>query len=145
SRWAWTAHDHVGGRLPDLDAAAHAAAAALVRDLVNAGLLAGVHDVADGGLALAVAEMVVRSGVGAHLSGIGGHAALFSETPSRVVACGVPDRVAEVAERAAAAGVPVASLGRAGGDRLVVDGLVDLDVVDATSAWRRALPGAVGE
>jgi phosphoribosylformylglycinamidine synthase II len=145
SRWASTAHGHVGGELPALDAEVHATTAALVRDLVNAGLLAGVHDVADGGLALAVAEMVVRSGIGAHLSSIEGHAALFSEAPSRVVACVAPGLAAEVAERAAAAGVPVTVLGRAGGDRLVVDGLVDLDVVDTAAAWRRALPTALGE
>ncbi|HYX45013.1 MAG TPA: AIR synthase-related protein, partial [Acidimicrobiales bacterium] len=145
SRWAWTAHAHVGGELPVLDAAVHLATAALVRDLVDAGLLAGVHDVADGGLALAVAEMVVRSGVGAHLPGIEGHAALFSEAPSRVLVCVAPARMAELAARAAAAGVPVTPVGRAGGDRLVVDGLVDLDVVDATAAWRRAIPTALGE
>ena len=145
SRWAWTAHAHVGGELPILDSTVHLAIAALVRDLVNAGLLAGVHDIADGGLALAVAEMVVRSGVGARLSGVDGHAALFSEAPSRVVACVTPARMAEVTERAAAAGVPLTPVGRAGGDRLVVDGLVDLDVVDATAAWRRAIPTALGE
>ncbi len=145
SRWAWTAHAHVGGELPVLDVAVHLATAALVRDLVDAGLLAGVHDVADGGLALAVAEMVVRSGVGAHLPGIEGHAALFSEAPSRVLVCVAPARMAELAARAAAAGVPVTPVGRAGGDRLVVDGLVDLDVVDATAAWRRAIPTALGE
>ena len=145
SRWAWTAHGHVGGELPVLDAAAHLAIAALVRDLVSADLLAGVHDVADGGLALAVAEMVVRSGLGARLSGIDGHAALFSEAPSRVLACVASGRIDAVAERAAAAGVPLTPVGRAGGDRLVVDGLVDLDVVDATAAWRRVLPTALGE
>jgi phosphoribosylformylglycinamidine synthase II len=145
SRWAWTAHAHVGGQLPVLDPAAHLTTAALVRDLVEADLLAGVHDVADGGLALALAEMVVRSGVGAHLSGIADHAALFAEAPSRVVACVPPAKVSEVAERAAAAGVPLTPVGRTGGNRLLVDGLVDLDVVDATAAWRRAIPTALGE
>jgi phosphoribosylformylglycinamidine synthase subunit PurL len=145
SRWAWTAHAHVGGELPILDAAAHLATATLVRELVDAGLLAGVHDVADGGLGLAVAEMVVRSGVGARLSGIEGHVALFSEAPSRVLACVAPERTGDVAERADAAGVPLTLVGRAGGDRLVVDGLVDIDVVDTTAAWRRAIPTALGE
>ncbi len=145
SLWAWTAYRHVGGELPALEPALHLDVATLVRDLVNAGLLAGVHDVAGGGLALAVAEMVVRTGIGVRLAGIDGHAALFSESPSRVVACVAPHRVGEVVEQAAAAGVPVTRLGEAGGDRLVMDGLVDLDVVDATATWRRALPTALGD
>jgi hypothetical protein len=32
----------------------------------------------------------------------------------------------------------------AGGDRIVVDGAVDLDVADAIEAWRTALPRALG-
>ena len=35
-------------------------------------------------------------------------------------------------------------LGEAGGDRLVVDGIVDVDVAEATEAWRTALPRALG-
>ena len=44
----------------------------LVRELVADGLVAGVHDVADGGLGVALAEMAVRSGVGAHVAGVDG-------------------------------------------------------------------------
>ncbi|HEX9258585.1 MAG TPA: phosphoribosylformylglycinamidine synthase subunit PurL, partial [Acidimicrobiales bacterium] len=55
SRWAWE-HGARGGSLAPLDTAAHAAVGAVVRDAVNDGLLVGVHDVAEGGLAVAVAE-----------------------------------------------------------------------------------------
>ncbi len=47
------------------------------------------------------------------------------------------------APRAADAGVPVVDLGTAGGDRLVVDGLVDLAVADVVAAERDALPAAM--
>jgi len=36
-------------------------------------------------------------------------------------------------------------IGVAGGDRIVVGGLLDLSVADAAEAWRVALPGALGE
>jgi hypothetical protein len=52
--------------------------------------------------------------------------------------------VTEVTAAAAAAGVPVSTLGAAGGDRLVIGGLVDLDLAEAIEAWRRALPRALG-
>ena len=145
SRWAWAAHGHVGGRLPDLDVAGHAAVCELVRGLVADGLPAGVHDVADGGLGLALAEMAVRSGIGFAVSGIGTHAELFSEAPSRVVVCVGGDRAAEVTSRAETAGVAVTRLGAAGGDGLVVEGLVDVSLTDATTAWRRAIPAALGD
>jgi len=140
SRWAETAHGHRGGRLPALDVDAHAALCGLVRGLVQEALVDGVHDISDGGLALALAEMAVRSGTGFVVDVDGGHAGLFSEAPSRIVAC-VPRRhVAEVKQRAAAAGVGVTPLGHAGGDRLVVGGMVDLPLAQAVATWTGALP-----
>src|SRR5438270_1691643 len=78
SRWAAT-RDNRGGRLPQLDLDRHRRLLALVADLVNGDRLEGVHDVSEGGLGLALAEMAVRSGVGVRVSGISGHASLFSE------------------------------------------------------------------
>jgi phosphoribosylformylglycinamidine synthase II len=132
------------GRLPALDLGGHTATAALVRDLVADGLLGGVHDVADGGLGVALAELVARSGVGAHLAGVDGHGELFSEAAGRVVACVAPGDLAEVARRADAAGVSLAHLGTAGGDRLVVDGVLDLGVAQLAGTWRDALPASMG-
>ena len=144
SRWADQVHGHRGGRLPGLDYERHAAVCQLVRSLVDEGLLAGVHDVADGGLAVTLAEMAIRSGTGldVELRG-GGHAELFSEAPSRAVACVEPAHLAAVEERAAAEGVRITDLGVAGGDRLVVSGLVDLSLDEAEHAWRRAVPDAL--
>jgi phosphoribosylformylglycinamidine synthase len=103
-----------------------------------------VHDVSGGGLAVTLAELAVRAGVGVHVAGIGGVADLFSESPSRVVACVTPDRVDEVRARAAAAGIAARDLGVADGERVEVDGLVDLALADVLEAWRSALPTAVG-
>ena len=82
-------------------------------------------------------------GVGCSVDGVAGPAELFSESPSRVV-LGTP-RPDEVLARAQAAGVPARVLGTAGGDRIVVAGLLDLAVAEAAEAWRVALPGALGE
>ena len=140
SRWADAASGHRGGALPALDPARHLAVAGLVRELVREGELAGAHDVADGGLGLALAEMAVRAGVGVRVGGIAGHAGLFSEAPSRVVACVLPDRLEAVLAAAATAGVPARVLGTAGGDRIVVEGLVDLDLAAAADRYSGALP-----
>ena len=78
------------------------------------------------------------------MTGVGGHGELFSEAPSRVVVCAASELAGEVAQRANDSGVPVTLLGGSGGDRLVVDGLVDVGVVDAREAWRTAIPRALG-
>ncbi|HVF13614.1 MAG TPA: AIR synthase-related protein, partial [Acidimicrobiales bacterium] len=123
----------------------HARLCTLVRDLVGEHLLAGVHDVSDGGLAVALAEMAIASGVGFHVSGVDGHGGLFSEAPSRVVVCvGRDEEAVIVAERAADAGLAAARLGVAGGDRMVVEGLLDVSLEEARNTWRGALRGTLG-
>jgi len=146
SLWALTARAHRGGRLAPLDLDLHNRLLALVAGLVNDGVVNGVHDLSDGGLGVCAAEMAVASGVGFTLRPglVAGHSALFGEGPSRVLLSVAPARVGEVTARAEAAGVPVGELGAAGGDRLVVPGLVDVSLTEATEAWRTALPRALG-
>ena len=138
TRWAWDRGAR-GGTLPALDTELHTAVAGLVRELVADDLLAGVHD-ADGGAGLALAEMAVRSGTGFSVA-LGD---VFGDGPSRVVLCVAPEHVGTVESRAAGAGVPVQRLGDAGGDRLVVEGVVDVALQDAVAAWRDRLPVALG-
>jgi phosphoribosylformylglycinamidine synthase subunit PurL len=110
--------------------------------MVAEGLLHGVHDVADGGLALALAEMAARGGTGFRVSGVADHVALFGESPSRVIVCCDPQAVDEVVGRAESAGVAVRRLGEAGGDRAVVEGLLDVDLAAIVTRYERALPEA---
>jgi hypothetical protein len=57
------------------------------------------------------------------------------------VACVRPEDLDEVRRRADEAGVAGVAIGVAGGDRLVVTGLVDVGLSDAVAAWTGALPG----
>jgi phosphoribosylformylglycinamidine synthase II len=140
--------EHLGGartwrdapELPPLDLRAVSAVAALVRELVADGIALGVHDVADGGLANALGELVARSAVGATVAGLS-TGALFSEAAGRVVVCVAPEDADRV--RDLAGDVPVTELGTAGGDRLVIEGLVDLAVEDVATAHRDTLPTAM--
>jgi len=143
SLYALRAHGRRGGPLPPLDLPTHARLLDLVRGLAADAVAAGLHDVSEGGLGVALAEMAVRSGIGFDVSGVDGAAQLFSESPSRVVVCVAPERVAEVRDRAASAGVPVTVLGTAGGDRIRVAGMLDVAVAEATEAWRTAIPRAL--
>jgi len=159
SRWAVELRGRRGGLLPPLDPAAHMKVAGLVAELVaetvsgagsgtgsgaGAGLLCGVHDVSGGGLGVALAEMAVRSGIGLRVTGpsaIEDHRELFTELPSRFVVATA--RAGELLARARSAGVPAAVVGLVGGDRFVVEGLVDVGVDELTDAWSAALPRAL--
>jgi len=143
SRWAWE-RGYRSGPAPELDLDVHDSVAALVRDLVAQGALFGVHDTADG-VGVALAEMAVRSGKGFQVRPkVPDHGWLFAESASRVVACAAKGNGDDVLRGAQAAGVEATRLGRAGGDRLVVEGLLDVSVAEAVAAWLRRLPGALG-
>ncbi len=146
SRWALISHGHRGGELPPLDLDLHRRLIETVAGLAShEGIVRGIHDVGEGGLGVALAEMAVGSGTGFRVAGVAGHNELFSESPSRVVVCVDPGGAEdELRRRAAAAGLPLVRLGEAGGDRLVVEGLVDLGLAKATERWRGALASLLG-
>ncbi|HLI55284.1 MAG TPA: phosphoribosylformylglycinamidine synthase subunit PurL [Acidimicrobiales bacterium] len=144
SRWAVERHAKRGGRLPRLDLEAHARLVRLVARLaVGDGLVGGIHDVSDGGLLVALAEMAVASGVGFDANLGSGAAELFGEGPSRVLLCAGEGAVAEIRRLADDAGARLRPLGRAGGGRLVVPGVLDVSVQTAVGAWKSALPAAM--
>jgi phosphoribosylformylglycinamidine synthase II len=147
SRWARDVRSSLAGALPELDFAAHQALCDLIRHLVAdhcAGTapvpISGVHDVSDGGLAVCLAELCCASGIGAAMTERWTVAEVFSEAPSRVLVCTSDPR--GVIAAAEAAGVPARAVGRAGGDRLVLPGLLDLEIAELVSVWSRRLPEA---
>lgn len=143
SRWA-RARGHRGGRLPLLDPALHLHVADVVRQLVNGGVLAGIHDVSGGGLGVALAEMAATSGIGLSVARVADAHELFAEGPSRVVVCVEPEMMSVVENTCAQAGVPVSRIGVAGGDRFTVKGLVDLPLAEVIGAWTNRIPAALG-
>jgi len=148
SAWQRLTTGHLKGRPPALDLAAEAALHRLLVTLATRRLLAAAHDLSDGGLALALVEATVATGVGATITlppGVPPLAALVSESASRVLLAIPPASAEELATLAAEAGVPATRLGTTGGDRLVVPGLLDLPVSGLRGTYEAALPRALGE
>ena len=144
SRWAAERAGHRGGRLAPLDLELHARLLPLVAGLVNDGVVGGVHDVSEGGFALALAEMAMASGVGCRVSppvggsdGVPLHRALFGEAPSLVLVSVDAGRFEELQERCLDADLPLSDLGTAGGERVVIEGAVDLALSDLVAAARQ--------
>lgn len=93
SAWADTVHGHLGGRPPAVDLAAEKRLAELIQAASQQELISSAHDLSSGGLAQALAEAVMRFGVGARVwlreimerDGVDAATALFSESTGRVI------------------------------------------------------------
>jgi phosphoribosylformylglycinamidine synthase subunit PurL len=148
SVWQRLASGRLDGRPPALDLPAEARLQRLLAELAGRRLLAGAHDLSDGGLAVALVEAVLAAGVGATVAlpaGLPPLAALASESPSRVLLAVAPDAAEELEAVAREAEVPAARVGVTGGDRLVVPGVLDLPLARLRDAYEHALPRALGE
>ncbi|WP_419944070.1 phosphoribosylformylglycinamidine synthase subunit PurL [Candidatus Poriferisodalis sp.] len=151
SRWAWERRRCRDGALPAVDLGLIVATARFVAGAVRAELIGHAHDVADGGIALAVAEMCCRGGMGvqARVPPLGSPApavrAMFAEPPGRVLAAVRPPDVDRLAAEAESAGVGCRRLGRFGGTRIRIGREaqstwdVDLALSDAVARHSGAL------
>jgi phosphoribosylformylglycinamidine synthase subunit PurL len=105
--------------LPALDVETVLATQAAVREAVRAGALSSAHDIAEGGLAVALAECCLAGGLGAavRLPDLGpAGATLFGEGPGGFLVSGPAAALAQLAER-----VPVCPLGTVGGQELAIE------------------------
>nr|WP_240769794.1 phosphoribosylformylglycinamidine synthase subunit PurL [Nocardioides sp.] len=143
SEWAHVVHGHLGGLPPKVDLRAERGLARLLADLV--GIATSAHDLSDGGLAQALAEATLVSGIGARVT-LEGDAflALFTESAARAIVT-VPDyELDELAALCARHGVPMAEIGTTGGTALEVDGQFSVPLDELRAAWTATLPAALG-
>jgi phosphoribosylformylglycinamidine synthase len=130
------------GAPPPVDLAAERRNGEFVRMLIENVLVSAVHDLSDGGLVLAAAEMALASSVGVVLaptSHAHAHAFMFGEDQARyLIATIAPEAVIAAALEA---GVPVAPVGRAGGEAFVSGELFEIPLErlrHAHEAWMPA-------
>jgi phosphoribosylformylglycinamidine synthase len=103
-----------------------------------------VHDVSDGGLLVAVAEMALAGGKGVALEAgpdnIPAHAAWFGEDQGRYVVAVSPGKAEAVFRAGADANVPVGALGTIGGDTITLPGEDALPLATLRAAHEAWLP-----
>jgi phosphoribosylformylglycinamidine synthase len=112
------------GAPPPVDLAAERRNGDFVRALIAEERVSAVHDVSDGGLLVALAEMAMAGGLGAELAAAPGaaHAFWFGEDQGRYVITLEQAGAAKLNEDAQKAGVALQRLGRTGGSALTVPG-----------------------
>jgi len=148
SEWLALRRGLEAGRPPVVDLEHERRLAGLLQAGVAGGLIASAHDVARGGLAVALAQCAVAGAarIGAQVTlgdQIRPDALLFGESTGRVIA--TSERPEELIAMARAAGVPVQAIGSTGGSRLRIappEGAawIDAALADLHSIWSRALP-----
>jgi phosphoribosylformylglycinamidine synthase len=123
SLWLREIGGQEAGSPPPVDLAAERAAGELVRRLVDQELVTAVHDVADGGILVAAAEMALAGNMGLSIEGewFDGNVAarLFGEDQGRyIVATTDTDALARAADEAE---LEISFLGRTGGKVIAND------------------------
>ncbi|WP_442482017.1 phosphoribosylformylglycinamidine synthase subunit PurL [Aeoliella sp. SH292] len=138
-----------GGQVPTVDTAISNKTFAAMHTAIHSGAVAACHDLSEGGLAVAAAEMAFAGGMGMQLSldGVevseGGVAAkLFSESNTRFLV--EVKKEQSVAFEKAMSGVKVAKLGTVEfGPRLTIQSagsvVVDADILELKAAWQKPL------
>ena len=109
---------------------------------IQAGIIKSAHDCSDGGLAVALAESCIAGNIGLVCDqGIKGRwdTALFGETQSRIVLSVSPDEIASFQELALSTGTPYVVLGIVGGERLIVNSLLNTNIAELSYVWQNAI------
>ncbi len=130
------------GYPPELDLEKEAALQRAIVDLIAQGMVESVHDCAEGGLLIALAEKTFVKGMGARVKlasgGLPAEFALFGEDASRIVVTCDPGQVSRIKDVAEQFGIAADVIGETGGDRLEIS----LDESVAISASVSELSGS---
>ena len=132
------------GAPPQVDLEAERRVGDFVRGLIRSARVSAVHDISDGGLLVAVAEMALAGGRGVELDaapeGLPAHAVWFGEDQGRYVAATRPEEAARILHEAKEAGIPARRVGKATGDALKLAGEAPLSLQALRTAHDRWLP-----
>jgi phosphoribosylformylglycinamidine (FGAM) synthase-like enzyme len=140
SMYLWQICGREEGAPPPVDLSAERRNGDFVRGLIHAGQVTAVHDLSDGGLAVALAEMAMAGKIGATVSVSGDHGFLFGEDQARYVLTASSAKASEIESAARAAGVPVARIGKTGGDTLNLAGEAPISIAELVHAYEDWLP-----
>ena len=148
SEYLAVVHGQTRGTPPWIDLEAEKRLHRLVLQAAHERLLRSAHDVAEGGLAVALAECSFGGPrLGARVALEGGlrtDALLFGESQSRMLVSVRRKSATQLRDLARRDDVPYAVLGEVRGHSVVIEGLIDLPLEPARERWRRVLERRVG-
>ncbi|MCP4007287.1 MAG: phosphoribosylformylglycinamidine synthase subunit PurL [bacterium] len=141
-------HGQERGTPPALDLAREKRLYEFLERAARLRLMRSAHDVSNGGLAVALAECALQSGIGLQAAppgaGMRPDALLFGESASRVVVSCAQADLDALLQLAREIGVPGEAIGSTGGDRIRIEPGIDLVLSHAYDVWSRTIPEALG-
>ena len=147
SVWAEAMHEHLGGLPPFPRFDAEKALASVLIEAGRQGLLSSAHDLADGGLADALAESCFDLFMGVSLTlpgNLDACAELFSESPARAVVSLPAGSLPALQQLCLEHDLPLTRLGEVTGeDEFVVQGQFSLPLTQLRAAWQAPIPAAM--
>lgn len=129
---------NLGGRPTAADRQVGVRAVAAARAIAHEIPDALLHDVANGGLLLALTETLARASIGAHITGMDA-AAAFNEDPHRFIVFVPGDQAGAVESAVAVHGFEPVWIGTVGGDALAIQDIGPLPIEDLRQKWNRGL------
>ncbi|WP_119308044.1 phosphoribosylformylglycinamidine synthase subunit PurL [Cohaesibacter haloalkalitolerans] len=135
------------GAPPPVDLAVEKKHGTFVREAIRAGEINAAHDISDGGLGVAVAEMAIRTGLGCtiELPSKDTHIAFYAEDQARYLITCDKDGVEALIAKAKAAGVPLEQIGSVAGEKLTVAGQGSVDVSKLATAHESWFPAYMAQ
>jgi phosphoribosylformylglycinamidine synthase subunit PurL len=130
------------GAPPPVDLAAERAYGDFVRGLIDSGAVSAVHDISDGGLLVALAEMALAGGIGCQVDAapMRADAYWFGEDQARyIVTTKTPDTILKNA-----GGVAVRQIGQTTSTATLEIGTVSVALADIRNAHEAFLPALMG-
>ncbi|TWG98480.1 phosphoribosylformylglycinamidine synthase [Mesorhizobium sp. J18] len=144
-------HGRTDGPPPPVDLVHERKIGDYVRGLIRKGVATAVHDCSDGGLAVALAEMAMASGIGAKIDLPAGEdvtRALFGEDQGRYVVTVAldpdSDECKALLEEQEKLGIPASIIGRTGGRELKLGQARAISIEDMKAAHEGWFPGYMG-
>ncbi|MCA0401884.1 MAG: phosphoribosylformylglycinamidine synthase subunit PurL [Proteobacteria bacterium] len=132
------------GAPPPVDLDAEFQHGLIIRKLIEEGMVNAVHDLSDGGLAVALAEMAMAGDLGAQIQDfdteVPKHALYFGEDQARYLVTCDGSTAARIEHYLTQAGVPAKFIGLVMGKELILPGETPISVDDMRKAHEGWLP-----
>ena len=158
SEWAHVVHGHLGGLPPQVDLAHEKVLAEILVAGSRDGMFSAAHDVSEGGVIQTLAEMAMRSGVGARTwvpDGVDPFSHCFSESAGRAVVVVARSEELRFTAMCEARGMTATRIGVVDSGLAGQEQVLQLDAVwgetlrwsvaELAQAHRATLPGFLGE
>lgn len=141
-------YQRVAGDAPLLDLDFELKIQGIIRNVIKEGLITAAHDISDGGLAVALAEMSFGNLIGcrADISPLDGTTpeVLFSEAQSGILLTARPADKEKLTSILVDAGIPTYEIGVVRGDRLIIEDKVNLPVIQLRDIYESIIPRSMG-